>query len=38
MWPASLVYVLSSDERRKSVEHDRHTSRVVHKRRRDARR
>jgi hypothetical protein len=38
MWPASLVYVLSSDEQRKRIESDRHTDRVVHKRRRDARR
>jgi hypothetical protein len=38
MWPASVVYVLSSDERRKSLEADRHTGRVVRKRRHRARR
>ena len=38
MWPASLVYVLSSDEQRKELERDRHTRRVVHRRQRHARR
>jgi hypothetical protein len=38
MWPATLVYVQSSDEQRKTLERDRHNHRVVHKRRRHARR
>jgi hypothetical protein len=38
MWPASVVYVWSTDERRKALENDRHTGRVVRRRRRSARR
>jgi hypothetical protein len=38
MWPATLVYVLSSDEQRKAIDQDRHTHRVVRHRRQRGRR